>query len=256
MYYLIQSNIHSDPQYNKVFEVMEELNLDFETIELNDSIDKVKLKSDRKDVFIIGSVKLARLTKANKDWTPGSFYGGNHTFEVHSKYYKEHLLNYETSIFEFAEDFDWKPNERKFIKPYKYAKVFTGRVFTQIEWRKFVEDSIEHPKTKLLHQDTLIQAAPPKKITKEARIWIVGKHAIAGVYYKDNGNVSFIKEVEKEGLDFAKSMVEVFNVADAFVMDIGLTPDGWKIIEINCVNSAGFYSLKVRTLFRALEAYF
>jgi hypothetical protein len=52
-------------------------------------------------------------------------------------------------------------------------------------------------------------------------------------------------------------MVKIFNVADAFVMDIGSTEEQeWKIIEINCINSAGFYHLNPRALFRALEVFF
>lgn len=256
MYYLIQSNIHSDPEHYKVFDVLDDLNLPYETIEVDASTQEITVASGRKDVFIYGSVKLARLAKANTDWIPGSFYGGNHTFEVYSTYYKHHLLNYETVIFKFSETIEWLPGEEKFIKPYKDAKVFTGRVFTEMKWNDFVQQSLLQPKTPMLNQETLVQASRPQELIKEARLWIVGGTVIAGVYYRFHGDLPFENEVSREGIEFAETMIHLFTVADAFVMDIGLTPGGWKIVEINCINSAGFYNLNVRTLFRALEAYF
>jgi hypothetical protein len=48
-------------------------------------------------------------------------------------------------------------------------------------------------------------------------------------------------------------MVDLYKVAPAFVMDICLTPDGWKIVEINCVNCSGFYRGDLQKLVMALE---
>lgn len=256
MYYLIQSNIYSDPEHHKIFEVLEELGLEYETIELTSAAEHITTKADRNDVFVYGSVKLARLARANTHWNPGSFYGGKHTFEMHAPAYGKHMLNYEAAVFKFGEPHTWLPGQSLFIKPYKDAKVFSGKVFRETTWNDFVYESLQNPRTPMLHAETLVQASVPQQLIKEARIWIVGGKAIAGVYYKYHGDVPFEKEVSREALDFAQQMVGVFNVADAFVMDVGLTYDGWKIVEINCVNSAGFYNLNIKTLFRALEAFF
>ncbi len=256
MYYLIQSNIYSDPEHFKVFEVLEDLGLEYETIELSSDATSVEIKSDREDVFVYGSVKLARLSKANTHWNPGSFYGGNHNFEIISKHYKSHLLNANAEVFEFGQSINWKEGETKFIKPYQDAKVFTGKVFTQLKWNDFVNEALTHPKTERLNSKTLVQASVPQKLYKEARLWVVGQQIVGSVYYRFHGDVPFHTKVDDEGILFANEMIEIFNVADAFVMDIGLTNDGWKIVEVNCINSAGFYNLNVRTLFRALEAYF
>ncbi len=256
MYYLVQSNIYSDPEHHKIFDILEELGLDYEKIVLHNT-SELNINSDRKDVFVYGSVKLARLAKARTDWNPGSFYGGNHTFKIHAEFYKHHLLNYETTVFEFAENIVWQADETKFIKPYIDAKVFTGKVFTQVKWENFVRESLLNPRTPMLHAQTLVQASKPKRILKEARLWIVGETFIDGVYYYFNDSAPFESKVSEDGIAFANEMLKIFNVADAFVMDIGLTDDyEWKIIEINCINSAGFYHLNPRALFRALEMFF
>ncbi len=72
MYFLIQSNIKGDTDHEKIIPVLEELNIGYETIELTNLTEKIEVKADRKDVFVFGSVKLARLAKANTNWYPGS----------------------------------------------------------------------------------------------------------------------------------------------------------------------------------------
>lgn len=257
MYFLIQSNIYSDPDHPRIFTALDELGIEYETVELNASTHKIEVKEDRKDVFVYGSVKLARLAKENTEWYPGSFYGGNHLFQVYSEHYRENLLNYQAEVFKFGTPILWKKDEQKFIKPFKDAKIFTGKVFTELKWHDFVQESLKNPKTPMLTGESLVQASVPQQIIKEARLWIVGKQIVASVYYKFYGDVAFESEVTVEGLEFARAMIEVFNVAEAFVMDVCLTTDGWKIVEINCINSAGFYpNLNVKTLVKALHVYF
>jgi hypothetical protein len=253
MHYLIQSNIQYDPEHDKIWDVLDELQLSYEPIELAGQTDLDAVRTERKDIFVYGSVKLARLAKERSDWNPGSFYGGNHLFKAHAPYYKDHLLNYDARVFRFGEQFQWKKDEQWFIKPHEDAKVFTGSIFTEMKWNDFVSNSLNNPRTPLLHAETLVQASRPRQLYKEARVWIVGKQVVAATYYKFHGNTLFEQEVDREGLDFVQQMIGIFNVAEAFVMDIGFTSEGWKIVEINCINSAGFYNIPIKPLFRSLE---
>jgi hypothetical protein len=256
MFYLIQSNIYSDPDHYKTFEALDELGLEYEAYELLPTATEIELKSERKDIFVYGSVRLARLAIAHSDWNPGSFYGGNHQFEKHAPYYQNHLLNYETTVIELSESINWNPGEEKFIKPYRDAKVFTGKVFTELKWNNFVSNAMQQSTTPLLNSETLVQVSRPQHLIKEARLWIVGKSIVASVYYKFHGDQPFEENVSKDGIQFAKQMIDIYCVAEAFVMDIGFTDTGWKIVEINCINSAGFYHLNPRPLFKALEVHF
>ncbi len=257
MLFLVQSNIYSDPDHAQIFEILQGLDFDFERIHLDATVTTITTATNRNDVFIYGSVKLARLAKANTNWHPGSFYGGNHLFEVYAEQYGNHVLNHGISVFEFGETISWQPNEQKFIKPYKEAKIFTGAVFTEVKWKDFVHNSLSNPKTPLLHTQSLVQASAPRKLLKEARLWIVGDQIVDAVYYRFHGNVTYERTVNPEGIDFAKAMLQKFRVAEAFVMDICLTTHGWKIVEINCINSAGFYPTSdVASVLRALNIYF
>ena len=46
---------------------------------------------------------------------------------------------------------------------------------------------------------------------------------------------------------------ERWRPAEAFVLDVCDTPDGIKVVEINTINSAGFYAADVQKLVFALE---
>lgn len=107
MYFLVQSNIFSDPDHDRIYAALEELNIAYETIDLKSSDTAINISQDRNDVFVYGSVKLARLAKQNTNWNPGSFYGGNHLYEVYEKHYKDNLLNADTHIFKFGDKIEW-----------------------------------------------------------------------------------------------------------------------------------------------------
>ncbi|MES2618936.1 MAG: ATP-grasp domain-containing protein [Bacteroidota bacterium] len=257
MYVIIQSNIYSNSDYERIFPILDELKIPFEKIDLNSSIEKLEISQDRSDVFVYGSVKMAMLGKKNSTWNPGSFYGGNHLFEINSKFYKENLLNFDTEVKTLSEKLDWNEQEEKFIKPYKFAKLFTGNTFTKNKWENFVEEALRNPNTPLLNSESLIQISKPREIIKEARLWIVGGKVIEAIYYKILKDIPFEENVEKAGIDFAEQMISIFNVAEAFVMDICLTDIGWKIVEINCINSAGFFpNTDIKKVFSALNNYF
>ncbi|AWH87015.1 DUF4343 domain-containing protein [Flavobacterium album] len=255
MYYIIQENIFEEPNYNKIFEELERRNIPYEIVKIMPFAEAFEFGTFHTNVFVYGSVKLAKMAQ-KYDWYPGSFYGGNHSFEIYSKYYGEHLLNHDSIIYKLSDTLEWKVGEQKFIRPAKDAKVFTGKKFTETKWKDFVEQALTSMPQTLLNNNTLIQVSYPKTIIKEARIWIVEGKVITSSYYLFHGDLPFEEKVSEDALAFAQKMAEIYEVADAFVMDVCLTSEGWKIVEVNCVNSAGFYKADVGLLIDALERKF
>ncbi len=256
MFFLVQSNIYLDPDHYKIFDALEELNIDYGVVNIPATAEKIDFETDRKDIFVYGSVNIARLAKQNTGWFPGSFYGGNHLYQVYSAYYGAHLLNHEITVCKISDRLTWEKEEKKFIKPYNEAKIFTGRVFSEAEWKDFVFEALENPSNRIT-EDSLIQVSEAKTTIKEARLWIVGGQIIDAGYYKFNDQAPFEEKVQEEGLAFARDMLRLFNLEEAFVMDICLTDEGWKIVEINCINSSGFYpNTNVKSIIKALNVYF
>ena len=53
--------------------------------------------------------------------------------------------------------------------------------------------------------------------------------------------------------EYVKNMIQIWTPAKAFVLDIASTPYGYKVIEINNINTAGFYDANVGKLIEAIE---
>ena len=116
----------------------------------------------------------------------------------------------------------------------------------------FRDNSLNNGHETVLDKDTLVQVASPKTIYKEVRCWVIGGKVITSAVYF--GLSIELKETEAE--EFAQSMVNIHSIADAFVMDVCLTPEGWKIVELNCINWSGFYGSNTDLIFFELNEYF
>lgn len=252
MYYLIQKNVFQDHRYDEIFQVMESLGLSYEEVQFRPKSNHFDFKTDRTDIFVYGSVKLAK--EATKySWNPGSYYGGNHVYEKYAEGYQQHLLNAGSITCAVEDTVSWKNHDRLFIKPSQDAKVFTGKVFKENEWNDFVYQTLHKSVDTPVLPSTPIQVAPAHHLIKEARIWIVDQKIVTSSYYFFHGDVPFEATVDEEGLSFAGEMAQLFDVAKAYVLDICLTFEGWKVVEVNCINSAGFYNADVRAIILALE---
>ncbi len=255
MYYIVQKNVFKDPSYDEIFKVLNELRLEYESIEFKANSNEFDITTDRKDVFVYGSVKLAKVA-TDFNWIPGSFYGNNHEFVYYAKGYGINVINHGSYLCRLGDKINWSKNSSLFIKPSKDAKIFTGKVFNKWEWNDFVYNNLNDSKNKRFNKSTIIQVSEPHLLIKEARVWVVGKKVVTSSYYRFHEAAEFEENVAIDGLDFAKSMAELYNVADAYVMDIVLTYDGWKIMEVNCINSAGFYKGNVKKIIIALEEFY
>ena len=59
--------------------------------------------------------------------------------------------------------------------------------------------------------------------------------------------------VDQDAIDFAQKMVDIYQLAETFVIDVCLTSDGWKIVECGSTSCAGFYDADKQKIVMALE---
>ena len=127
MLYVVQKNVFKETNYNLIFEALNRLGLEYEVVEF-DSDGNVEVLTDRTDIFVFGSVRLARIS-ADRGWEPGSYYGGNHDFSIYSDKYGNNLLNSDSIITTvgdnsiFKKDVIYTGDEIYFIRPCKDGKV-------------------------------------------------------------------------------------------------------------------------------------
>jgi hypothetical protein len=85
--------------------------------------------------------------------------------------------------------------------------------------------------------------APVVAIEREVRLWIVGGSPIAAGQYRPN-----VEPFDSLALPTLGDLP-----LDDIVADFALTPDGWKLLEFNCIHTAGFYAIDPADLLRALQ---
>jgi hypothetical protein len=273
MHYVVQENIFREEHYNLLFESLDRMKLDYSVIRLYPFANKIVDIKDidptnnynvddlpefvppTKNVFVFGAVNLARISK-DRDWSPASLMNDNHDYTVYSKYYKDNLLNYDSEIVTVGTDFKWKANEIKFIRPTKDSKSFNGNTFNEKEWKESIEHNLHNYRSHAFNEETLIQVSSVKHIQKEIRFWVVDGKVVTGSQYRLKHIYKLDDQVEPEAIEFAQRMVDIYQLADAFVVDVCLTENGWKIVECGCINCAGFYRSDIQKMLNAVDLKF
>ncbi len=226
MYHLLQENLFREVNHTGLVNALTRLDLEYEVIKLRPFVEDVPFVTERKDVMVWGAVKLARL--ANKyGFTPGSFLNESHDYDVYSKYYKDHLLNYDSDVIAYS-DTEYDYPYQFFARPTKDSKAFNGKVYTKEE---FLTMKGILKRNNWVKEDFNIQIASLKRVSKEIRFWIVGGEIITASLYVLGGKYYIDDRVDEEAYTFVNQMLKLFQLADAFVMDVCLFEGQWKIME-------------------------
>ena len=257
MFWVVQENLFNEPEYESLLQCLERLEIPHQVVKVApfslDAPEEEQLYPNiypDGEVMICGSITLAKIG-AKRNWHPGSFVNDNHDYRVWQKFYGDHLLNPGCTVCRFADV--TKTLDEFFIRPCEDDKTFTGKVMT---W-----DEFEEWRTKVLtvgyftlDADTMVSYGPVKEIYNETRFFIVdGKISGQSVYKRGNKLKKPDPHVDDGAIEFVKQMIEIWVPARAFVIDVAWTPDGYKIIEINCINSSGFYAINVYDFVTASE---
>jgi len=261
MYYIVQENVFRESNYDNLIHSLDRLELDYEIVKVLPFIEDFEFKTDRKDIFPFGSLKMARLSQ-KYGWYPGSQMNDNHDYMVYKDYYKDNLLNYDSKIIKISDESFFSEN-LFFARPTKDTKVFTGQVFDMYTWRESVKNGLHNANEarkqgfpSVLDEDTEVQICSIKEIRQEIRFWIVKGKIVTASQYKLGTRVLTSDIIDQDAYDFCKKMIDIFQLNEAFVMDLALTKEGYKIIECGCINCAGFYAADMQKLLISLEENF
>jgi hypothetical protein len=258
MHWVLQDNLHNEVAYKQLTDILTRLSITFDVVKvipftsglpIDQRIEPVIQPEG--SVMVCGSTTLSDVALQAK-WHPGSFLNDNHDFQIWSKYYGYHSLNSHATVSRFA-DVSSTYNQM-FIRPCLDSKTFAGQVLYYDEfkdWQHRVLDLYETYTS--LNADTMVLYGPVYKLQKEIRFFIVDNKIATASQYKLGNKVIYSNDVDPDAYEFVKKMVKLYSPAKAFVLDICLTNDEYKVVEINCINSAGFYAADVQKLVMALE---
>lgn len=214
------------------------------------------------DVIVMGTVSLASKVVKRKGWKPGAFTNENFDFRVWSEKWKGYLLNEDAVVCPFRRiPLEWDPF---FIRPVLDNKAFTGQTMWMHEYQTWLGRLLVEEGASDLNFDIdeMVMVASPKKIYREMRFWVVDHKVVTGSVYKIGEDVTHQDEgfIDHDAKSFVTGLVGnpdfivgAWAPDRAFCIDIALVEEGYKIIEINCLNSAGFYKADVFKLVQAIQ---
>ena len=144
-----------------------------------------------------------------------------------------------------------------FVRPTKDSKVFSGQVYSKEAWSDYTKICNVHDTVNVITEEIQVLVSPVKNIQQEVRCWVVGGKVVTASGYKIGTRVVYTNyDDETFYTDFAQKMVDKYQPAEAFVLDVCLVNDELKVVEVNNINSAGFYECNITKLITALESHF
>lgn len=199
-------------------------------------------------VIVVGTHSMCHLAERKK-WVPGHFDASKLSWTLQAAKWGSFLLNIDAVLTTFAAA---SPDlELFFLRPCGDRKEFAGCVMDRgslVEWQHKVL-ALKEDDGSTLVGETLVLWAPVKDVRSEHRFWIVDGEVVTGTRYPKPS-----ADILEEAAEFCREMIRKFNPLRAFVMDVCLSDGEFKIVEINTMNSAGFYAADLDRLVRAIEA--
>jgi len=263
MHWVIQTNIHRENGYEAFINAIKRRNLPHTFVKYIPIFHMMEPDINPENPVIgMGCYNMYQVTK-EKNWKPGIFVNENFHYSKWKEHWGDHLLNPDAVVMKFGgphaffvddvQSFDF--NQGIFVRPCEDSKSFAGMKTTYTEffkWRKKVLDLGDDCGC-TIKKDMDILIAPLKEIYREYRFFVVDGKVITGSLYKAGTRVYSEECTERDVLWFAWRMAERWQPDRAFALDIAMTPDGFKIIEINSINSSGFYACDMSKVVEALE---
>ncbi|WP_166897759.1 ATP-grasp domain-containing protein [Massilia sp. CCM 8734] len=247
MHWIIQQSIFKPGNYQLLVDALDMLGIARTSVAIpNGTVEMVPDANPAGKVYVCGAIKLANIAR-DKGWTPGSFLNDNFRFDLWLEQLGSELLNHDIACGTLA-DVPTGRMETFFIRPSEDNKAFDGMLMdTEMlaDWRR-------DPARARLHKMQVI-VSPVKAIYREYRLFIVKRKVVAASVYRIGGRAELSPTVEDDVLDYARAIIERWTPAESFVMDVGLTQDGLKVIEFNNINSSGFYAINVPRYVDAMQ---
>lgn len=223
-------------------------------------VERLRTLPDGTRFVVMGSYSLAHWAR-DHGLVPGAFLA-NLDFETQLAHWGERMLNHAAVVCRF----DAIPERVRpfFLRPIADTKAFAGQVIDwpdYVAWRDRVlalaPDELANETLHELRPWTRVMVCPKVTIEAETRCWIVAGRVVTWSGYKIGTRVRYSppSAVDPRVVAFAQACADVWSPNEAYVMDIAETADGLRIIEVNNLNSAGFYKADMTQLVAAIEAH-
>lgn len=253
MYWVLQDNMFREDGFHALNKALERLELPYSVHKVVPFVGTLipDVNPDGK-VVVLGSFSLDKEAR-RKGWVPGSFATPELNYRTEIEQWGTGVMLNEDSCFCAFGEVPFQPRPF-FIRPVDDGKSLVGQVIDwgdYTEWRERLVALEDTGSTLTL--DTPVMVSATKKIWTETRVWIVEGEVVTASEYKRGTRVQYRADVDARILHYAGKLARKWSPAPAFVMDVADTPQGLRILEAGCINSAGFYAADMQRLVIAME---
>lgn len=252
MHWILQNNIFDEQGYAQLVANLVRLSIPYTEHKVIPFIGGIEPDIHPEgNVICMGSYSLRHLAKA-RNWYPGVFDLEPFNFQIQLEKWGDRMLNHDSIVVPFK---DAVIDGCAFMRPIEDSKVFAGTIFDNEElqqWKTSLLD-LKDDYGSTMTGETLVQVCPLKTIYAEYRYWIVDGQIITKSQYKIGKRVQYSPNVDSRFDDYVVECIKIWQPLRAFVIDVCDTDHGIKIVEINTLNSSGYYAGDMNALVIALE---
>lgn len=257
MHWVLQNNIFNEHGFNAMVNTLQRFNIPFSEHKVVPFVGRIEPDIHPEgNVVCMGSYSMRHLAR-KRGWTPGVWDLGPYHFLVQLDHWNHHMLNHDATVVEFQHA--KIPQPVAFVRPIEDSKVFAGGVFDKENfehWQHRICELNEHPNGTTLASDTLVQVCRLREIWSEYRFWVVHGKIVTSSLYKMGKTVRYENGAPEGITEFVQDRIAEWEPHEAFVIDAADTPEGYKVVEINTLNSSGYYAADIQKLVMTLEEAF
>lgn len=266
MLWIVQNNLYNEEAYDAFIAALEACGQPYQVVKVVPfaHILDPEIGPQTGKVMTWGATTLDWIAK-DRGWTPGTYYNENFDQRIWHPIYGKDALNADAEFYEFGSIPAFTGS--RFIRPVHDLKVFAGMVLDGEDlekWKTEVWDISDGYST--LTPQTPVTVSRIKEIECEARFFVVDGHVVTGSLYRQWGSTKKERLAPEDFMwEFAQEMVDRWQPAKAFVIDVALVDeeltegmtDGerdveMKVIEVNTINSSGFYAADPLEIVKAI----
>ena len=256
MHWVIQENIGHEEKFVSLIENIEKFDQEYTLVKVVPFVGEIIPDIETSEKTICFGAYSMRKLAMKKNWTPGVYDMDWFPYQSLIDVLGDSVLNHKAVFGKFGEI--TPALDEFFIRPTHDGKEFAGMIKSAGQLREWQDRVINlglSDNGSTLTHNTEVMIASLQKIYNEHRYFVIGNRVVTGSQYKLGKRVVY--GLTDENMDVAQKFVDKLSgyIDHPYVIDIAYTDDGYKVIELNTMNCAGFYACDMQKLVTALIEY-
>lgn len=198
------------------------------------------------------SIAIAKRANCFEKFTNALEWAGKLRKEMVSEHFYFQTMQYILDYFyALKEDLDLE-DIQMFIRPVSGDKTFAGNVFSEKSFRNEFEFLMQRN----VDPHTLCMVSHTAHIKKEYRLIFIDGKYVSGSQYMVNMKLHVDSSVPSDVIEYSKTVHSKYDLPPWVVLDIGITRNGPRVIELNQIETSSFYGADLDKIYKTWSEYY